>query len=350
MSKKNKSIKQNFNPPIEIIPRTERIKLLIQINCFNEEKTLPETLADLPKQIKGVDIIEIMIVDDGSSDNTVKVAREHGVHHIIRHSGNKGLPTAVNTGVFNALKLGADILVNTDADNQYKAKDIEKLVTPILKNQADFVYGQRPIWSHNEFSYLKKVFQNLGAKVVSKVSGVKLDDAASGFRAINRNAMQSLYLLSDYASPLENLIQARKKRLNVATVDIGVNAATRPSRLFKSIPKYIMRSARVIIDNILLYHPTKAFGSLACLALGFSALVFASRYYLRVTNYSSENLHLSLLVVTLISGILGVQLAMFAFSARLNKANRRLLEEIMYRQNGMLNSKVEVEQFSLYQR
>jgi glycosyltransferase involved in cell wall biosynthesis len=181
---------QTISPAINIIAKEKLTKLIIQINCFNEADNLAEAVRDLPRKIDGIDIIEVLVVDDGSKDNTADVAAAAGVHHIVRHYGNKGLPSAVNTGVREAIKLNADILVNTDADRQYKGEDIAKLVKPIVEKGADFVYGQRMIDSIEHFSVAKKFLQKFGARVVTAASGCRVDDAASGFRAINKHAMQ----------------------------------------------------------------------------------------------------------------------------------------------------------------
>jgi glycosyltransferase involved in cell wall biosynthesis len=321
----------NIQPAINIFPN-QNIKLVIQINCYNEEGTLAQTISELPTKLEGVDKIEIMIVDDGSADNTVEIAKLAGVEHIVRHAGNKGLPAAVNTGVKHALKIGADILVNLDADNQYQANDIQKLIEPIINQSADFVYGERPIYEISEFSTIKKHLQTLGALVVSMVAGEKLTDAASGFRAMNRITMQNMLLLSDYASPLENIIQAKHKKLNVKTVSIRVNPSTRPSRLFKSKTKYIIRSSKVILDNLLLYKSSITFATIGVSFFVLGILTFSARLALKIF-MESEDLHLSLLIASICCMIFGMQFIIFALTARINKANRKILEEIFVRQN-----------------
>jgi len=235
------------------------LKLIIQIPCFNEEDYLPVTVKELPKKIKGIDIIEYLVIDDGSTDKTDEVAKKIGVHHIIKHSKNSGLAKAFKTGLITCINLGADIIVNTDADNQYCAKDIEKLIQPILNNSSDMVIGARPINDIKQFSIIKKILQKLGSFVVRIVSGIKVPDAPSGFRAISRNTAYHLNLFSRYTYTLETIIQAGRKGLNVTSIPIRVNTVTRPSRLYSNTFIYIWISFLTIIRIFVIYKPLRFF-------------------------------------------------------------------------------------------
>jgi glycosyltransferase involved in cell wall biosynthesis len=312
--------------------KSKGLKLIIQINCYNEEQVLEQTINELPKKLDGIDNIELLIVDDGSSDKTIEIAKKLGVEHIVKHHGNKGLPTAVNSGIFYALRTDADIIVNTDADNQYKGEDIQRLINPIIYGKCDFVYGERQINKINHFSKIKKLLQILGAKVVSHVSGFEVTDAASGFRAINKHAMRSLYLLSDYASPLENLIQAKSKKLSIQKIPILINGITRESRIFKSKFTYVKRSAKVILNNLLIYKPTETFMNLAGVFLVIGLTAFISRFTL-IVGFKSTQPHLTLLIIAISGLVISVQLFIFAMQASLTSTNRKLLEQVLYKQN-----------------
>lgn len=312
-------------------PATKQTKLIIQINCLNEQEALPVALAALPKKLPGIDVIEVLVVDDGSTDLTRLVALKHGAK-VVRHAGNRGLPNAVNTGVLAAIERGADYLVNTDADNQYDARDIEKLLAPVVAGTADMAYGERPILEHPEFSQTKKYLQLLGAKVIGLITGLDLHDGASGFRALNREAMLKYYLLASYASPLEGLIQLRMKHLRVVTIPVRINAAMRPSRLFKSKFKYVTKSAAIILDNVLVYRPLQTFLTLSGVFLTIGILATGYRLYL-LNQTASTSQHLTLLMGTIMSYILGLQLLFFAMNGRLQRANRLILDETFYRIN-----------------
>ena len=218
-------------------------KLIIQIPCFNEAATLGITLDALPRKIDGVKVVEWLIIDDGSSDATAEIARAHGVDHIVQFTQNKGLARAFQAGIEECLRQGADVIVNTDADNQYHADDIQHLVTPIVNGEADFVIGERPILQTPHFSFLKKRLQRLGSWVVRKASTAEVADAPSGFRAIRRETAKRLNVFSDYSYTLETIIQAGRDKWAVKSVPIRTNADLRPSRLLKSIPSYCFRSA-----------------------------------------------------------------------------------------------------------
>ncbi len=313
----------------------KKLKLIIQINCLNESESLPIAFKELPKKIPGIDIIETLVVDDGSTDNTSEVARKLGVNHIVRHNGNRGLPRAVNTGTLKAIQEGADILVNTDADNQYDARDIEKLVTPIVQKRADYVYGQRPIMSIDEFSTVKKYLQLLGAKVVGVITGLKINDAASGFRAMSSEAMKKYFLLAEYSSPLEGLIQASMKKLTIEVVDVRVNPFLRPSRLFKSKFKYVFKSATIILDNVLIYRPLQTFLTLGTVFLICGFFLTGYRIYL-LSWTDTDSTHLTLLMGAIMTYILSLQLYFLGLFARLQRANKLVNDEILFRVNTKL--------------
>jgi glycosyltransferase involved in cell wall biosynthesis len=247
------------------------MKLIIQIPCLNEEATLPETIAALPRQIEGVDEIELLVIDDGSTDRTVEVARECGVEHIVRLTGNRGLASAFQAGLDACLKLGAGAIVNTDADNQYSGADVPKLVRPILAGEADIVVGDRQVASIDHFSAPKKALQKLGSWVVRRLSGTEIADTTSGFRAYNREAALGLLVVDDFTYTLESLIQAGKMLVAVDQVEVGTNPQTRDSRLFDSTGAYVRRNALSILRIYTRYEPLKVF-SWAGLAVSLLAL------------------------------------------------------------------------------
>jgi len=305
--------------------------LIIQIPCYNEEQNLPATLAGIPSNIPGVDLIETLIVDDGSTDNTVEVARRSGVDHIIRLPGHKGLAAAFQTGLDACLRSGADIIVNTDGDNQYPQADIPRLIAPILQNEADIVIGDRQVQTVPHFSSLKKRLQQWGSWVVCLVSGVKAPDATSGFRAYSREAALRLSILTRYTYTLETIIQAGKKGLRVAYVPIQVNQPTRDSRLIKSNWSYIKQSAATILRLYVYYEPLRTFFyvSLPFIVIGLFALL---RFlFFHFTGQAGIGRHVQSLVVggTLLT--IGFLLFVLGVLADLIAANRILVEETMYR-------------------
>ncbi len=249
------------------------MKLIIQIPCLNEEETLPATIADLPREVEGVDEVELLVVDDGSTDRTVEVARENGVEHIVRLTNNKGLAAAFQAGLDACLKLGADVVVNTDADNQYRGADVSKLVAPILAGEADIVVGDRHVAGVEHFSGSKKALQRVGSWVVRKLSGTAIADATSGFRAYNREAALGLLVVDNFTYTLESLIQAGKMLVAVGEADVGVNAQTRESRLFRTTGAYVRRNALSILRIYTRYEPLRVFVSagLVVLLLALSA-------------------------------------------------------------------------------
>jgi glycosyltransferase involved in cell wall biosynthesis len=249
------------------------MKLIIQIPCLDEEATLPATIADLPREIPGIDEVELLVVDDGSTDRTVEVARECGVDHIVRLTNNKGLAAGFQAGLDACLKLGADVVVNTDADNQYRGSDVQKLVAPIVAGEADMVVGDRQVSRIDHFSGSKKGLQRLGSWVVRRLSGTDVSDATSGFRAYNREAALQLLVVDNFTYTLESLIQAGKMLVAVDEVEIGTNPKTRESRLFASTGAYVRRNAPAILRIYARYEPLRVFASagLVLLLLAFAA-------------------------------------------------------------------------------
>src|ERR671930_298093 len=254
------------------------MKLIIQIPCLNEEETLPVTLADLPRKVPGFDSVEWLVIDDGSTDATIEVARAHGVHHIVRLTNNKGLASAFQAGLDAALKLGADVIVNTDADNQYDARDIPKLVAPIVAGEADMVVGDRQVGSIEHFSPLKKTLQRLGSWVVRRASATEIPDTTSGFRAYNREAAIQMQVVSKFTYTLETIIQAGKLLVAVDHVPIRTNPKTRDSRLFPSMWAYVRRNMVSIFRVYSLYEPLRVFMT-AAIVVGAVALVIWARFF-----------------------------------------------------------------------
>ncbi|MCX6389841.1 MAG: glycosyltransferase family 2 protein [Solirubrobacterales bacterium] len=263
------------------------MKLIIQIPSYNEEETLPGTLADLPRSVAGFDRVEWLIIDDGSTDRTIETAREHGVDHIVSFSGNRGLAAAFQAGIDASLKLGADVIVNTDADNQYHGPDIAKLVQPILEGNADMVIGDREVDSIEHFSALKKRLQRLGSWVVRQASHTNVSDTTSGFRAYSRNAAMQLVVVSRFTYTLETIIQAGNQNLAVLDVPIKTNDKTRESRLFPSMSAYVRRNAVSIFRIYAQYQPLKVFLGLAVVA-GVIALALWTRFAISVAEGDSN--------------------------------------------------------------
>jgi glycosyltransferase involved in cell wall biosynthesis len=311
-------------------PPEHPIKLIIQIPCFNEEDTLPLTVADLPREVPGVDVVEWLVIDDGSSDRTVEVARELGVDHVVSLGRNRGLATAFMTGIDACLRAGADIIVNTDADNQYQGTSIPDLVAPVLAGDADMVVGERPIESIDDFSRTKKLLQRLGSTVVRRFSGTGVRDAASGFRAYSREAALRVQVFGRYTYTMETIVQAGWNGIAVTSVPIGVNPKTRESRLVRSTSRYVVRSANAIIRSFALYKPFRFFFlvGLVPFLLGAGLLVRWLLLYLIEDEYSSR-------LPSLLTGIglivVAAQIWAVAFLADLQAANRRILEDLRVR-------------------
>jgi len=305
------------------------MKLIIQIPCLDEEQTLPQTLADLPSEIPGVDVIEILIIDDGSRDRTVEVAREHGVRHIVSFPRNRGLAYAFKAGLDACLRLGADVIVNTDGDNQYRGEDIRAIVRPIVAGEADMVVGDRRTDQIAEFSFVKKKLQKLGSAVVRQVSRTGVADTTSGFRAFSRDAALQLNLVSEFTYTLETIIQAGQRRMAVTSVPIRTNPKTRPSRLFRGIPQYLRRSVGTILRIFLMYRPLTVFSWLGGLLFvaGFGVGVRFLYYFF--TGDGSGHVQSVVLAAALL--MIGVQIAVMGLLADLIGANRKLVEDVLVR-------------------
>ena len=310
---------------------TERLlmKLIIQIPCYNEAKILPKTLALLPESIPGVDTVETLIIDDGSTDNTAEAARQSGADHIARLPRHLGLAGAFSHGLDAALRLGADIIVNTDADNQYKAEDIERLIEPILRGEAEMVIGDRGVATVEHFAPHKRVLQTLGSRVVSATAGFRIPDATSGFRAITREVALQTLVLSNYSYTLETLIQAGARKVKVAFVPIETNPPERPSRLFHSIRNYLVNSSVTILRAFTMYRALRVFTAISVVmllagsAIGIRFLYF---YFQGRGTGMIQSLILAaiLLIVGFLTFLIGIMADLVSF-------NRKILEEILYR-------------------
>ena len=308
------------------------MKLVIQIPCLNEEATLPATIRDLPREVPGFSSVEFLVIDDGSTDRTVSVAEKSGADHVLSLGSRRGLAFAFQRGIEHCLALGADVVVNTDADNQYCARDIPLLVAPIVAGQADLVVGCRPIISHPEFSFLKKILQVVGSWTLRLLSQTCVRDAASGFRAYSRETCLRLFLCSRFSHCMETLIQAGNSGMRVGSVDVQINAQTRPSRLFRSIPEYVLRSGATILNMFLLYRPLELFLSLSILLFA-SAGALALRfiyfiYFLNAIEIGRTHLPSLIFMATLI--ILGGLTAALGLIGLLIRNQRRLLEETLF--------------------
>lgn len=305
------------------------MKLIVQIPCYNEEATLPETLRDIPRYIEGIDAIETLIIDDGSSDRTSEVARELGVDHIVRNTANMGLACSFRTGIDRCLAAGADIIVNTDADNQYCGADIEKLVRPILEGRADVVVGDRQTSQIDHFSSRKKLLQRFGSWVVRKSSGVNVPDAVSGFRAISRDAALRLNIVSPFSYTIEMLIQVGKKGIAFTSVPIRTNPKTRESRLFKNIFQFIERSATTLVRMYSMYHPLRVFAALG-LVVALIGLVPMLRFLYDYFFINGTGKIQSLVIGSALLTI-GVLSFLLGLVADLINHNRALIEMLLER-------------------
>lgn len=303
------------------------MKLIVQIPCFNEEHTLPQTIADLPKHIAGVDEIEILIVDDGSDDRTVEVARELGADHIIRHTKNRGLAQSFRTGLREALELGADIIVNTDGDNQYCGEDIPALIRPILAGEADIVIGDRQTASISHFSRFKKFLQFFGSFAVGRLAGLDLPDAVSGFRAFSREAAISTNVVSAFSYTIETAIQAGKKGMLVTSIPIRTNAKTRESRLFKNTFSFILNSLKIVIRVYMMYKPMRVFFAIGTI-LSVAGLLPIIRFIYLFYAGSGDG-HIQSLVVGGTLLLMGFLSYLVGLVADLISFNRQLLETLL---------------------
>jgi glycosyltransferase involved in cell wall biosynthesis len=304
------------------------VKLIVQIPCFNEADTLPITLADLPQELEGFDTLETLVIDDGSDDGTAQIAREMGVDHVVRVPRNRGLANAFALGLRTALGLGADVIVNTDGDNQYPGEEIENLVRPILDGEADMVVGDRQVSKIEHFSATKKLLQQAGSWVVRWASGTRVPDATSGFRALSREAALHLVVYSSYTYTLETIIQAGKKGLVVASVPIRSNPTLRESRLIRSTLRYVLSSAATIMRIFLMYEPLKVFLSLgAVLAVSGLALFVRFMYFYLIGQGQG---HVQSLIAASVLVFLGFQTFLLGLLSDLIARNRRISEEISY--------------------
>ncbi|MCW2392414.1 glycosyltransferase involved in cell wall biosynthesis [Sphingobium sp. B1D7B] len=300
------------------------MKLIIQIPCYNEAEHLPATLLSIPRQITGVDCIELLIIDDGSHDNTSDIALRFGVHHIVKHRTNRGLAAAFQTGLNAALKAGADIIVNTDADGQYESNDIAALVEPILKGQADITIGDRGVANNAHFSLVKRHLQKLGSAVVQRLARTHIPDAVSGFRALSREAAQRIAITSEFSYTTDMLIQAGRKRLGIVSVPVQTNRTLRPSRLFRNIPQFIVSTGTTMVRAYTMYNPLRVFliAGVACAVIG--ALPIVRFLYFALIGETAGHIQSLILGGALL--VLGVVAGMLGVLADLIAGNRKLLE------------------------
>lgn len=305
------------------------MKLIIQIPCYNEEETLTVALNDLPKHIDGIDEIEYLIINDGSKDKTVEVARKWGVHHIVSFKRNKGLAYGFMAGLDACLRNGADIIVNTDADNQYCADDIEKLVRPILEGKTDIVIGERPIDETEHFSPLKKKLQHFGSWTVRVASDSDIPDAPSGFRAYSREAAMRMNVVNEYTYTLETIVQAGRSKIAMTSVPIRTNAELRPSRLFNSMFGYIKKSMVTIVRAFMMYKPLRFFSIIGGIIFLIGFLIGAR--FLVFLAQGEGNGHVQSLILSSTLLLLGFETFIVGLQADIIAANRKILEDIQYR-------------------
>lgn len=305
------------------------MKLVIQIPCLNEEESLPITLSALPKHIDGIDEIKVLIVNDGSTDRTIDIAKKHGISDFVNFTHNKGLAKAFSAGLNKALEMGADIIVNTDADNQYNASDIEKLVRPIIDGNADIVIGSRPVNKISHFSIIKKMLQNFGSFVMRCVSSTSVKDAPSGFRAFSRNAAIQMNIFDNYTYTLETIIQAKAKGLVIENVEIDVNPELRRSRLFSNMFVYIRRSIFTMLRMFIVYRPFRFFITVGILFL-LAGLIPGVRFVWYFLTGDGQG-HIQSLILAAILLLTGVQVSLIAVLSELIAINRKLLEDIQSR-------------------
>jgi len=308
-------------------------KLIIQIPCLNEAATLPATLADLPRALPGITTIEYLVVDDGSKDETSAVARAHGVHHVVRFRRQKGLAAAFMAGIDACLKLGADFIVNTDADNQYSGQHIGRLLDPLLSGEYDIVIGDRNIREIRHMSWHKRLLQRFGSWAVRQVSGTEVPDTTSGFRAYTRDAALRMTLVSEYSYTLESIIQAGKQRMAITHVEVATNQVTRPSRLFDSMYGYIRRSGATIVRIYTMHEPLKVFTYIGTFVF-VVGLIGGGRfiYYYWI---GEAQRHLASLVASAVLMILGFQVVLIGLVADAISGTRKLLEDVLYRMRTM---------------
>jgi glycosyltransferase involved in cell wall biosynthesis len=305
------------------------LKLIIQIPCLNEAQTLSDTVQALPKELSGIDILEYLVIDDGSTDDTAGVARQAGVHHVITMPHHEGLASAFTIGLEESLKKGADIIVNTDADNQYNADDIQPLIEPILKGRADIVIGDRGVTNLQSFSPSKRFLQRFGSWIIGRASGINTPDATSGFRAFSRQAALRTLVLNDYSYTLETLIQAGARRMAVEYVPVRTNEQTRPSRLMRGVPDYLANSSAVILRAYTMYRPLRVFTAFSLIFLlgGFIGTIRFLYFYI----IGQGSGHVQSLILSAVLLIVGFQVFLIGLVADLIGFNRQVLEEMLYR-------------------
>lgn len=307
-------------------------KLIIQIPCYNEEETLGIVLDSLPREMAGVEVVEWLVIDDGSSDRTVEVARAHGVDHVVSLNVNRGLARAFMAGLDFCIRAGADVIVNTDADNQYNAEDIPLLVGPIVQGEAEIVVGARPVSEIAHWSPLKKLLQKLGSAVVRMASGTSIPDAPSGFRAMSREAAMRLNVFDNYTYTLETIIQAGRKNMVITSVPVRTNHDLRPSRLVKNIPSYVQRSLFTIVRIFMTYRPFRFFAVQGVLSFSCGLVLGLRFLYYFVTREAGEAVgHVQSLQLTILLLGTGIALVVVGLLADLIGVNRMLLEDIRWR-------------------
>lgn len=311
------------------------MKLIIQIPCYNEEQTLPITIADLPRKMRGVDRVELLVIDDGSSDRTSEIAKGAGAEHVVRFTHHQGLARAFAAGLDAALRLGADIIVNTDADHQYRGEDIPRLIEPILQGRADIVVGTRDIKSVENFSWIKKLLQRVGSSFVRRVSHTTIPDVTSGFRAYSRDAAMRMNVISDFTYTLETIIQAGTGGMAIDYVPVQTNPELRQSRLFSSLGEYLGKSIVTIFRIYTMYRPLKVFtwigGSIFAVGV---LLVIRFLYYYFVLLHQPTG-HIQSLIIAAICLVIGFQVFMFGLLADLIAKNRKLVEDVLLRTKSM---------------
>ncbi|PID87561.1 glycosyl transferase [Candidatus Gracilibacteria bacterium] len=305
------------------------MKLIIQIPCYNEEKTLGLVLSELPKKLDGIDIIETMIIDDGSSDKTLEIAKKYKVNYVVKHIGNKGLGNSFKTGVEKALLEGADILVNTDGDNQYPSKYIKDLIKPIVDKESDFVIGDRQTSKISHFSLIKKILQYVGSFMVRFLSGTKVPDSVSGFRAYSRECLLKLNVTSDFSYAVDTLVQAGSKRIKITAIKIQTNSPTRPSRLFKNIWQHIYKTTSILFRTYSMYNPIRLFFVFGSIFFTFGVIIigrFLYYYYLNPVDTGK----IQSLILAAIFVIISVQFFALGIVGDLIAKNRKLIEDNLY--------------------
>ena len=312
----------------EILQEVKKVKLIIQIPCYNEAETLEVALNDLPKHIDGIDEIEYLIINDGSHDNTVEVAKKWGVNYVVNFRRNKGLAKGFMAGIDACLRNGADIIVNTDADNQYAGDDIETIVRPILEGKTDIVIGERPIDAREHFSPLKKKLQHFGSWVVRKASNSTIPDAPSGFRAYSRDAAMRLNVVNEYTYTLETIVQAGRSKIAQTSVPIKTNGELRPSRLFNSMFGYVKKSMLTILRAFMMYKPLQFFSTIG--GISFAGGVILSIRYLIYFFMGRGGGHVQSLILASLLITMGVLIFVIGLQADLIASNRKILEDVQY--------------------